>query len=232
MILEAAALPVYAASWLLYIATLSAFRLAGCLLWSRTLAGSGNRFVVRGPGAVEANDCQIQHIWAEAGEMVRVSDSFRTGWTGYHRRRTGGKEIWPWLRRSVSGLSRPSWLPAQLWPSATKNNANGRRASMASIAGATPRAPDSAGAAMGSVGLMKIAWWAWELLPEHRLWLTIASATFLWSLVWFAVWWLWKRNFPHRLVRSHPSRKNSGTFKSIQLPVGRLGTREQLSLVS
>jgi len=50
---------------------------------------------------------------------------------------------------------------------------------MASIAGATPRAPDSAGAAMGSVGLMKIAWWAWELLPEHRLWLTIASATFL-----------------------------------------------------
>jgi len=82
MILEAAALPVYAASWLLYIATLSAFRLAGCLLWSRTLAGSGNRFVVRGPGAVEANDCQIQHIWAEAGEMVRVSDSFRTGCTG------------------------------------------------------------------------------------------------------------------------------------------------------
>jgi hypothetical protein len=72
---------------------------------------------------------------------------------------------------------------------------------------------DSAGAAIGSLGLMTFAWWAWELLPEHRLWVTIASATFLWSLVSFAVWWLWKRNFPHRLASLYRSQKNSGAFK-------------------
>ena len=67
---------------------------------------------------------------------------------------------------------------------------------------------DSAGAAMGSLGLMTFAWWAWKFLPEQRLWLTIAFATFLWSLVSFAAWWLWKRNIPHRLARSHPSQKH------------------------
>ena len=58
---------------------------------------------------------------------------------------------------------------------------------------------DAAGAAMGSIGLMTFAAWAWKFLPGHRLWLGILGATAMWSLVSFAIWWVWKRNLAHRL---------------------------------
>ena len=69
---------------------------------------------------------------------------------------------------------------------------------------------DGAGAAMGSLGLMTFAWWAWKLLPRYNLGLVIVSATLMWALVSFSVWWLWKRNLPHRLRKAFapPTRKH------------------------
>lgn len=58
---------------------------------------------------------------------------------------------------------------------------------------------DSAGAAMGSVGLMAFAVFVWKLLPEHNPWLVIAGATVLWALVCAAVWFSWKQNFLRKL---------------------------------
>lgn len=58
---------------------------------------------------------------------------------------------------------------------------------------------DAAGAAMGSVGLFGFAWLAWKMIPGHGIWETISSATALWAVVSAAVWWLWKRNLPHRV---------------------------------
>ena len=61
---------------------------------------------------------------------------------------------------------------------------------------------DCAGAAMASIGLIAFAIFAWKLLPEHSLPAVITGATLLWALISASIWLLWKRNFPHRLVRS------------------------------
>lgn len=58
---------------------------------------------------------------------------------------------------------------------------------------------DAAGAAMGSFGLMAFAWFVWKLLPEYNAGIVIACATVIWALVSVTIWWMWKRNIPHRL---------------------------------
>lgn len=61
---------------------------------------------------------------------------------------------------------------------------------------------DAAGAAMGSIGLMAFAVFVWKLLPDHNAAVVIASATLIWAIVSGAVWWTWKRNHPHRLIKA------------------------------
>src|ERR1700746_2254977 len=41
---------------------------------------------------------------------------------------------------------------------------------------------DSAGAAMGSIGLIAFACVVWKFLPNHSAWAVIASATFVWAV--------------------------------------------------
>lgn len=67
---------------------------------------------------------------------------------------------------------------------------------------------DCAGAAMASLGLIAFAIFAWKQLPEHSLPAVMAGATLLWALVSVLIWWLWKRNLQHRLVRSLRSFKS------------------------
>ena len=58
---------------------------------------------------------------------------------------------------------------------------------------------DAAGAAIGSLGLIAFAVCAWKLLPAYNSWIAIGGAALLWAAVSIFFWWLWKRNFPHRL---------------------------------
>jgi hypothetical protein len=68
---------------------------------------------------------------------------------------------------------------------------------------------DAAGAAMGGVGLAAFAAVTWLAIEEHRLALTLATATVVWALTAFLVWefreecWRWlRRKFSHpRAVR-------------------------------
>jgi len=60
---------------------------------------------------------------------------------------------------------------------------------------------DCAGAAMGSIGLIAFAIFIWKFLPEHSLLAVIPGAAMLWALVATAIWWSWKRNFPHQLAK-------------------------------
>lgn len=58
---------------------------------------------------------------------------------------------------------------------------------------------DAAGAAMGSIGLIAFAIFVWKFLPDHSSWIVISSATLIWAIVSAAIWWIWKRNYPHRM---------------------------------
>jgi Protein of unknown function (DUF3147) len=58
---------------------------------------------------------------------------------------------------------------------------------------------DSAGAAMGSIGLIAFACMVWKLLPGHSAWAVIAGATMVWAIVSIGIWWVWKRNLLQRL---------------------------------
>lgn len=60
---------------------------------------------------------------------------------------------------------------------------------------------DAAGAAMGSFGLIGFAVVVWRMMPSHNAPLVIAAATFTWMTVSGAIWFWWKRNHPHRLLR-------------------------------
>lgn len=73
---------------------------------------------------------------------------------------------------------------------------------------------DAAGAAMGSIGLIAFAIFVWKLLPGHDASLMIGSATLVWAIVSAAVWWTWKRNYPHRIRRALFGRSNSTRFSS------------------
>jgi len=59
---------------------------------------------------------------------------------------------------------------------------------------------DCAGAAMASIGLIVFSIFAWKMLPGHSLPAVITGATLLWALVSALIWWLWKRNHPHRVA--------------------------------
>ena len=64
---------------------------------------------------------------------------------------------------------------------------------------------DSAGAAMGSIGLIAFAVFVWKLLPDHRASVVIAAATVLWAIVCAVVWYIWKCNLLHRAFKSRKS---------------------------
>lgn len=49
-------------------------------------------------------------------------------------------------------------------------------------------AADSAGAALGSVGLMVFALVVWRVLPKHNAVLVILCATVAWAMTAFALW--------------------------------------------
>ncbi len=51
---------------------------------------------------------------------------------------------------------------------------------------------DSAGAAMGTLGLMAFGLFVWRMLPQHSAWLVLVAATFIWFGVAVAVWMLRK----------------------------------------
>jgi Protein of unknown function (DUF3147) len=53
---------------------------------------------------------------------------------------------------------------------------------------------DSAGAAMGSIGLIAFALVVWKFLPGHSAWLTIAGATVVWAIASAGIWWGWKKS--------------------------------------
>ncbi|HET7442988.1 MAG TPA: DUF3147 family protein [Terriglobales bacterium] len=61
---------------------------------------------------------------------------------------------------------------------------------------------DAAGAAVGSLGLMAFGWFVWKFAPGHSAPLVIALATLIWAVVSGGVWWVWKRNYPHRLWKA------------------------------
>ena len=52
---------------------------------------------------------------------------------------------------------------------------------------------DSAGTAMGTLGLMVFAVVGWSLLPRWSAGIVIATATALWFLTAVSVWWIRKR---------------------------------------
>ena len=60
---------------------------------------------------------------------------------------------------------------------------------------------------MASTGLIAFAIFVWKLLPDYNLPAVITGATLLWALVSAVVWWLWKRNAPHRLANALRSLK-------------------------
>ena len=64
---------------------------------------------------------------------------------------------------------------------------------------------DTAGAAMGSFGLIAFAGCVWILLPRLSAWVVVPAATLVWAAVAVAIWWLWKRHFPRKL-RAMPAR--------------------------
>jgi hypothetical protein len=59
---------------------------------------------------------------------------------------------------------------------------------------------DSAGAALGCVGLMGFAFILWQLLPDHNPWLVIPLATAVWIVISISLWELRKR----RIFGRHP----------------------------
>lgn len=67
---------------------------------------------------------------------------------------------------------------------------------------------DSAGAALGSIGLIGFAIVLCLLLPRQNPWLAIPTATVAWSVLSFLLWELRKRRLfarhPHRAASHHP----------------------------
>ena len=60
---------------------------------------------------------------------------------------------------------------------------------------------DSAGAAMGSIGLIAFACVVWKFLPSHGAWLVIPGAILVWAVVSTTIWWSWKRNWVRCALR-------------------------------
>ncbi len=54
-------------------------------------------------------------------------------------------------------------------------------------------ADDSAGAALGSIGLASFALCTWLLMPDHAVALVLLVSVAAWAGVSFVAWWIWKR---------------------------------------
>jgi Protein of unknown function (DUF3147) len=68
---------------------------------------------------------------------------------------------------------------------------------------------DSAGAALGCVGLMGFAFVLWRMLPGQNPWLVIPSATAVWAVISISLWELRKhRIFRRRAKASSAHRPN------------------------
>jgi hypothetical protein len=52
---------------------------------------------------------------------------------------------------------------------------------------------DSAGAAIGSIGLLAFAWMVWRFLPDYGAPLILSAATVVWLGVSTVTWWVRKR---------------------------------------
>ena len=64
---------------------------------------------------------------------------------------------------------------------------------------------DSAGAAMGTLGLLAFGLFVWRMLPQHSTWVVLVAATFIWFGVGVAVWML------RKLVRKRRRRAPVGS---------------------
>ncbi len=54
-------------------------------------------------------------------------------------------------------------------------------------------ADDSAGAALGGIGLASFAICTWLLMPDHSVVLVLLVSVAAWAGVSFLAWWIWKR---------------------------------------
>lgn len=57
---------------------------------------------------------------------------------------------------------------------------------------------DSAGAALGAIGLFAFAFVLWRLLPGHNPWLIILAALAVWAAVSCACWWIRRHRYTFR----------------------------------
>ena len=63
-------------------------------------------------------------------------------------------------------------------------------------------AADATGATIGSIGLIAFAWVVCKLLVPHNLGLVVCGATIVFAFVSVVLWWIWKRNLPHRFRKA------------------------------
>lgn len=61
---------------------------------------------------------------------------------------------------------------------------------------------DAAGASMGGVALIAFAWFVWKILPQLPLWQTLLAATAIWLATSVLLWFLRKRHFLRRSLRT------------------------------
>lgn len=54
-------------------------------------------------------------------------------------------------------------------------------------------ADDSAGAALGSIGLASFALCTWLLMPNHAVAFALLVSIAAWAGVSFVAWWIWKK---------------------------------------
>lgn len=60
---------------------------------------------------------------------------------------------------------------------------------------------DSAGAALGAIGLFAFAFVLWRLLPGHNAWLIVLAAMAIWTAVAYACWWIRRHRYVFRRAR-------------------------------
>jgi uncharacterized protein DUF3147 len=80
-----------------------------------------------------------------------------------------------------------------------KNAASGHNARMR---GRRAAGVDAAGSAIGSIGLIAFATFAWQLLPSHSAVLVLAVATLAWVAVAVSLWTL-RKLFSSRILKTH-----------------------------
>lgn len=72
---------------------------------------------------------------------------------------------------------------------------------------------DSAGAALGSIGLLGFAFVLWRFLPSQNPWLVVPVATIVWTIIAGSLWELRKNRLfgrhPRRSASHHPSARSA-----------------------